>query len=62
MTTHALYVDVECSGPLTRGMTVVDVDDITKLAPNADVALEVDSAAFNRLLIERVVALDARLR
>jgi len=62
VTTHALYVDVECSGPLTRGMTVVDVDDITKLAPNADVALEVDSAAFNRLLIERVVALDARLR
>lgn len=62
VTTHALYVDVECSGPLTRGMTVVDVDNITKLAPNADVALEVDSAAFNRLLIERVVALDARLR
>ncbi len=62
VTTHALYVDVECSGPLTRGMTVVDVDDISKLTPNADVALEVDAAAFNRLLIERVVALDARLR
>lgn len=62
VTTHSLYVDVECSGPLTRGMTVVDIDDISKLAPNADVALEVDSAAFNRLLIERVVALDARLR
>jgi len=62
VTTHALYVDVECGGQLTRGMTVVDVDDISKLAPNADVALEVDSAAFNRLLIDRVVALDARLR
>ncbi len=62
VTTRALYVDVECSGPLTRGMTVVDIDDITKLPPNADVALEVDSAAFNRLLVERVTALDARLR
>ena len=62
VTTRALYVDVECSGPLTRGMTVVDVHDISKLAPNADVALEVDSAAFSRLLIERVVTLDARLR
>jgi pyrimidine-specific ribonucleoside hydrolase len=62
VTTHPLYVDVECSGALTRGMTVVDIDDITKFAPNADVALEVDAAAFNRLLVERVTALDARLR
>jgi pyrimidine-specific ribonucleoside hydrolase len=60
--THSLYVDVECSGTLTRGMTVVDVDGISRLPANANVALEVDSAAFNRLLIERLIALDARLR
>ncbi len=62
VTTRHLYVDVECAGALTRGMTVVDVDDVAKATPNADVALEVDAAAFNRLLVERVVALDARTR
>lgn len=62
VTTRALHVDVECAGALTRGMTVVDVDDVAKAAPNVDVALEVDAAAFNRLLVSRVVELDARLR
>ncbi|WP_066582996.1 nucleoside hydrolase [Cellulomonas timonensis] len=62
VTTRSLYVDVECAGALTRGMTVVDVDNVAKAAPNADVALEVDADAFNRLLVSRVVELDARLR
>jgi len=62
VTTRSLHVDVECAGALTRGMTVVDVDDVAKAAPNADVALEVDADAFNRLLVSRVTALDARLR
>ncbi|MCC2307803.1 nucleoside hydrolase [Cellulomonas chengniuliangii] len=62
VTTRSLHVDVECAGALTRGMTVVDVDDVAKAAPNADVALAVDADAFNRLLVSRVTALDARLR
>lgn len=62
VSTRHLFVDVECAGTLTRGMTVVDVDDVAKATPNVDVALEVDAAAFNRLLVERIVALDARLR
>ncbi|WP_164737267.1 nucleoside hydrolase [Georgenia sp. SYP-B2076] len=52
------FVDVECAGELTRGMTVVDLDSILGAEPNADVALEVDAAAFNRLLVDRLAALD----
>jgi pyrimidine-specific ribonucleoside hydrolase len=57
--TEARYVDVECAGTLTRGMTVVDLDDILGETPNADVALGVDAVAFNTLLTGRIAALDA---
>ena len=59
--TVPLFVDVECCGKLTRGMTVVDLDHISRREPNADVALEVDARAFNTLLIQRLAALDATL-
>lgn len=59
VTTKALHVDVECSGPLTIGMTVVDLNDVMGETPNADVGLDVDSAAFNELLIGRIMALNA---
>lgn len=51
--TESVHLDVETSGRLTAGMTLVRVpaDD----APaNADVALEVDSARFEEFLVERL--------
>lgn len=62
VTTRPAHVDVEYTGTLTRGMTVVDLDDVAKLPPTADVALEVDAAAFNTLLVQRVAELDRRTR
>ncbi|WP_225755246.1 nucleoside hydrolase [Actinotalea sp. Marseille-Q4924] len=62
VTTRPAYVDVEYTGALTRGMTVVDLDDVAKHSPTADVALEVDAAAFGELLVSRVVELDRSLR
>lgn len=59
--TSALHVDVECSGPLTIGMTVVDVNQVTGNEPNTDVGLGVDSAAFNALLIGRITELNAAI-
>ncbi|WP_411722235.1 nucleoside hydrolase, partial [Mycetocola sp.] len=59
VTTRALHVDVECSGPLTVGMTVVDLNNVSGHAPNADVGLDVDSAAFNQLLVGRIMALNS---
>lgn len=59
--TTSLFVDIECAGALTRGMTLVDLDQILRRAANADVALEVDADAFNTLLIERLVSLDKTL-
>jgi pyrimidine-specific ribonucleoside hydrolase len=59
VTTSALHVDVECSGPLTIGMTVVDLNNVLRKTPNADVGLAVDSAAFNALLIGRIMTLNA---
>jgi pyrimidine-specific ribonucleoside hydrolase len=61
VTTRRLHVDVECAGALTRGMTVVDVDDVSGAEPNTDVALELDADAFTRLLVGRLTDLDARL-
>lgn len=62
VTTRPAYVDVEYAGALTRGMTVVDLDDVAKLPQTADVGLEVDGAAFAELLVSRVVELDRSLR
>lgn len=62
VTTRALHVDVEYVGTLTRGMTVVDVDDVSGLPATADVALEVDAEEFNRMLVTRVAELDRSVR
>jgi inosine-uridine nucleoside N-ribohydrolase len=43
-------VDVELSGSLTRGRTVVDLAGVTGKAPNARVALTVDAARFWAML------------
>jgi purine nucleosidase len=53
-----LRVDVETEGRLTRGMTVADFRPVAHREdappPNAQVALEVDSAAFLRRFLDRV--------
>jgi purine nucleosidase len=54
-------VDVELSGRLTRGMTVVDWGGLWGRPPNADVAVSVDVERFMDELVERVAAL-ARAR
>jgi len=61
VTTRRLHVDVECTGALTRGMTVVDVDGLSGEKADTDVALEVDVPAFTRLLVGRLAELDTRL-
>jgi len=50
------YVDVECRGELTRGMSVADVMHQTGQAPNALVAMDLDVPAFRRFLLGRLMA------
>ena len=57
LTTEYLNVVVECSSELSRGRTVVDRRGRSGREPNAHVAVDVDTAAFVRLLIERLRAL-----
>jgi inosine-uridine nucleoside N-ribohydrolase len=47
-----VYVDVETSGELTVGRTVIDTHNRTRKAPNARVALDADEPRFVRLLME----------
>jgi purine nucleosidase len=47
------FVDVETSGALTTGMTVVDRLGLLGRPANARVGLAVDAARFKRLLVER---------
>jgi pyrimidine-specific ribonucleoside hydrolase len=61
VTTRRLHVDVECAGALTRGMTVVDLEELSGEKAETDVALEVDAAGFRDLLVGRLAELDARL-
>jgi inosine-uridine nucleoside N-ribohydrolase len=51
LTTEYVNVVVDCSSELSRGRTVVDRSGRD---PNARVAVDVDTAAFVRLLIERL--------
>jgi pyrimidine-specific ribonucleoside hydrolase len=55
------FVDVECAGTLTRGMTVVDLDALSGQEPNVHVAVDVDASRFNTLLVTRLAALDEKL-
>jgi inosine-uridine nucleoside N-ribohydrolase len=43
---------------LCRGRTVVDLWSRTSEPPNAQVAVEVDAAAFDELLLERIASFE----
>lgn len=43
---HKYYVAVETKGELTYGKTVVDIYNVTKNKPNAEVAMDVDREGF----------------
>lgn len=62
LSTQHLYVDVENTGRLTSGMTVVDFTGRTGKAPNCDVALDVDVDRFIDLLVKGLVRLDMDLK
>jgi purine nucleosidase len=59
--TRAGTVDVELSGLLTRGMTVVDWHGLWARAPNADVAVQIDAERLLAELVRRLAALARRL-
>lgn len=52
--TERYHVDVETTGELTRGRTVVDFRGVPGAPPNVDVALDIDRSRFADLLIEAV--------
>ena len=54
LTTEYLNVVVDCSSELSRGRTVVDRHGRSGRPPNARVAVDVDTGALVRLLIERL--------
>jgi inosine-uridine nucleoside N-ribohydrolase len=54
LTTEHLNVVVDCSSELSRGRTVVDRHGRSGREPNVHVAVDVDTAAFVRVLIERL--------
>jgi pyrimidine-specific ribonucleoside hydrolase len=56
VTTRRYHVDVETTGDITRGRTVVDDRGQPGAAPNVDVALDIDRAAFAELIIEAVAS------
>jgi pyrimidine-specific ribonucleoside hydrolase len=51
------YVDVETTGVLTSGTTVVDFYNALKKTPNTTVAYDIDRAAYIDLLCESIAAL-----
>jgi pyrimidine-specific ribonucleoside hydrolase len=54
--TERYHVDVETTGELTRGRTVVDDRGQPGAMPNVDVALDIDRAAFADLVIDAVAS------
>ena len=52
ITTHHLHVDVETTGELTVGETVVDTNFRSRQEPNVHVALDADERRFVALLLE----------
>ncbi len=52
ITTHRLHVDVETTGELTVGETVVDTNFRSRREPNVDVALDADERRFVAILLE----------
>ena len=56
VTTQPYRVDVETTGEITRGRTVVDSRGVAGPAPNADVALAIDRARFVDLLVDAIAS------
>jgi purine nucleosidase len=52
-----VHVDVECSSPLTLGMTVVDWWGVTGKSPNVTLLREIDANAYFDLVIGRLARL-----
>ncbi len=52
--TKKCYIDIETEGVLTRGMTVVDYNNVAKKAPNVEAAIEVDAEAFWQWMIDKL--------
>jgi purine nucleosidase len=54
--THAArkYVDVETTGELTRGETVVDRFGVLRQEPNIEVCLAIDAVRFKEMLFDRM--------
>ena len=46
------YVDVECSGELTRGYSLVDLNGVLHKDPNATVVTRVDRDRFKEMLFD----------
>ena len=57
METRFRNVEIELESELCRGRTVVDLWNRTDRAPNAHVGVDLDSAAFFELLVERIASL-----
>ena len=55
--TREVNVEIECSSPLTRGMTVMDWWRVTDRKPNATVCGGIDADGFFTLLTERLARL-----
>lgn len=53
-TSKPCYVDVEVTGTLTTGTTVVDFYDVLKKTPNAEVVYDVDRERYINLIYEAV--------
>ena len=54
--TQPYRVDVETTGEITRGRTVVDSRGVAGPAPNADVALAIDRERFVDLLVDAIAS------
>jgi inosine-uridine nucleoside N-ribohydrolase len=57
--TAAYRVDVETTGELTRGRTVVDLHGLTGRPPNAEVGVAIDRARFADVLVDAVASVGA---
>lgn len=61
VTTEPRHVDVENTGRLTAGMTLVDWRRTSRAETNCDVAVDLNLEAFRHLLDDRLTALDQSL-
>lgn len=60
LNTKFVHVDIETRGEFTRGRTVVDVYGVTRKAPNAEVAFDLDLKKFKDLTFKAIKKLDRR--